>query len=100
MLSIPDTVDPKEDITKVVQDIINTDTDNKDDTTVIQNDIALINLLTSDSDWVDPDTAVNISGEWIPDQLDKVLELAGDDPDADEADTIQTIGAIANGLFT
>ena len=60
----------------------------------------MVNLLTSDPDLVDVDTALNISGAWIPALLNKAIEILNNQSTipGEDADTVQTIASIANSL--
>ena len=100
--NIPEGEDPKEEVTKALINIIET-TDTKNTSIAeIEADISLINLLTSNPDLVDEQVALNITGELIPDLLNKTVELLEEQEETDStqagelADRIQTIGSIAN----
>eukprot|EP01084_Bolivina_argentea_P176512 305433_1 len=97
--SVPDDEDVVGIITDAVMKIINdTDLNNTNIDTIISQ-VALIDLLTSDPLIViDPLIATNISQQWLPDILLKTVELLNESDSATLADTVQTIGGIANNV--
>eukprot|EP01084_Bolivina_argentea_P062241 113809_1 len=80
---------------------------NNDNTTldIITSNIALINLLTSEPTLVEPEIALEISSEWLPNILNITLKLLNTnkndiDDMANIAETVQKIGGIANAAAT
>ena len=63
--------------------------------------VALVNLLTSQPDLVDPDLAVNVSNKWLPSALQTTIDIAANATDWNDgyvAEKVQIVGGIAVSL--
>eukprot|EP01083_Nonionella_stella_P168096 566591_1 len=103
---VPDGEDPIAEISDALQNIIERmdDTDANITMDDITSDLALVDLLTSDSNLVEPDIVFNISSEFIPKALAKAVLILNDEEAEYEpgvlADTVQNVGQIANKAAT
>eukprot|EP01083_Nonionella_stella_P081841 225679_1 len=93
---VPTDEDPVQHISTALSTIMQRSERNIDD---ITSDVALVDLLTSNADVVDPDIVLRIS-EWLPSVLGSTIALFEDTQTEYEpgvlADAVQTIGAISN----
>ncbi len=63
---------------------------------ILTSQLALVNLLTSDIELVEPEIALHISQQWLPSVLLTTVELLNESDSANLADTVQRLGGIAN----
>eukprot|EP01083_Nonionella_stella_P033998 93044_1 len=96
---VPEGENSAQEITNALQNIMDTHTDNHTVEELTTN-LALVDLLTSDTALVEPRIVLEISSEFIPSVLEMALSLLTDSETEYEpgvlADTVQNLGEIAN----
>eukprot|EP01083_Nonionella_stella_P178808 632860_1 len=99
---VPTGEDPSTEITGALQNIMDRMDDDTTDITIadVTANLALVQLLTTDTSLVEPEIVLAISSEFIPNVLNQTLALLNDSESVYEpgvlADTVQNIGEIAN----